>query len=247
MPASDSGSVEDPPEPGDAETPRGEPDTRRTLLVVSNPHTISDALIFAVEREFPWIVVERVASMEAACMVYRHPVSLILIEAALLERAEELSGKLMQLHPTAQAAVIEMDSRRPSCSLNELFNSSFVRSMLPMDLNLDVWLSVIRLMLRGGQFLPSEMLYARGNLDRIAQTIPGSARLTADPGRQELTRREIEVLELVSEGLQNKSIAAVLGLSEHTVKIHIHNIISKLRAHNRTEAAAWFRDHRRRA
>lgn len=35
----------------------------------------------------------------------------------------------------------------------------------------------------------------------------------------------------------------LLSEAEHTVKIHLHNIISKLRAHNRTEAAAWFRDY----
>jgi DNA-binding NarL/FixJ family response regulator len=40
--------------------------------------------------------------------------------------------------------------------------------------------------------------------------------------------------------LQNKVIAAALKLSENTVKIHLHNIIRKLGAHNRTEAAAMY-------
>jgi DNA-binding NarL/FixJ family response regulator len=44
----------------------------------------------------------------------------------------------------------------------------------------------------------------------------------------------------------HKSIATELGLSENTVKIHLHNIISKLRSHNRTGAAAWFRDYQAR-
>jgi hypothetical protein len=39
---------------------------------------------------------------------------------------------------------------------------------------------------------------------------------------------------------QNKIIAAALGLSEHTVKIHIHNIITKLGMHNRTEVVALY-------
>ncbi|WP_323131382.1 response regulator transcription factor [Sinorhizobium medicae] len=46
---------------------------------------------------------------------------------------------------------------------------------------------------------------------------------------------------MVSRGLQNKIIAAEIRLSENTVKIHLHNIITKLGAHNRTEAAARFR------
>jgi DNA-binding NarL/FixJ family response regulator len=103
-----------------------------------------------------------------------------------------------------------------------------------MNLQLDVWLSIVRLMLRGGEYFPRDMLYAPR---RVAPPMVANS-----DDRAELTQRELEVLELVSRGLQNKSIAAHLNLSEHTVKIHLHNIISKLRAHNRTEAAAWFRE-----
>jgi DNA-binding NarL/FixJ family response regulator len=55
-----------------------------------------------------------------------------------------------------------------------------------------------------------------------------------------LTEREHQVLEMVSHGYQNKMIAAKFSLSEHTVKVHIHNIIKKLGAQNRTAAAAIF-------
>ncbi|MGH6862017.1 MAG: response regulator transcription factor, partial [Phyllobacterium sp.] len=51
-------------------------------------------------------------------------------------------------------------------------------------------------------------------------------------------------LELLSEGLQNKIIADRLTLSEHTVKVHVHNLIRKLRVHNRTQAAAVYRNTR---
>ena len=51
-----------------------------------------------------------------------------------------------------------------------------------------------------------------------------------------LTRRELEVLHLVAEGLPNKSIAVRLGISDHTVKFHVNAILSKLGAQSRTEA-----------
>lgn len=51
-----------------------------------------------------------------------------------------------------------------------------------------------------------------------------------------LTDREIEVLQLLSQGLANKQIAAALGISEHTVKFHISGIYAKLGAASRTEA-----------
>ncbi|WP_029919986.1 response regulator [Nevskia soli] len=51
-----------------------------------------------------------------------------------------------------------------------------------------------------------------------------------------ITSRELEVLRGVSKGKGNKTIASDLGISEHTVKNHIKNILSKLDAGDRTEA-----------
>ncbi len=60
--------------------------------------------------------------------------------------------------------------------------------------------------------------------------------LEDDPDVESLTPREIEVLELVAEGLSNKAVAARLGLSDQTVKFHLTSISGKLGAMNRTDA-----------
>jgi DNA-binding NarL/FixJ family response regulator len=52
---------------------------------------------------------------------------------------------------------------------------------------------------------------------------------------QTLTRREIEVVRLVSQGLANKAVAGELGVREGTVKIHLHSIYRKLRISTRAE------------
>ena len=51
-----------------------------------------------------------------------------------------------------------------------------------------------------------------------------------------LTPREMDVLEMVAEGLSNKVIAYRLGISEHTAKFHVNSILAKLSAGTRTEA-----------
>jgi DNA-binding NarL/FixJ family response regulator len=51
-----------------------------------------------------------------------------------------------------------------------------------------------------------------------------------------LTAREVQVLELLAEGLPNKAIATRLGISDQTVKFHVSSISGKLGARNRTDA-----------
>ena len=57
-----------------------------------------------------------------------------------------------------------------------------------------------------------------------------------------VTLREIEILQLVSEGLSNKQIAQRLSLSLYTVKNHVHNVLEKLQARNRLEAVNYALD-----
>jgi DNA-binding NarL/FixJ family response regulator len=52
-----------------------------------------------------------------------------------------------------------------------------------------------------------------------------------------LTKREIDVLQLLAYGKQNHEIAKILCVSEGTVKTHIHNILQKLGVTDRTQAA----------
>lgn len=58
----------------------------------------------------------------------------------------------------------------------------------------------------------------------------------AAKGRGELTERERQVVQLLSEGLSNKLIADRLGISDHTAKFHVNGVMMKLGASTRTEA-----------
>ena len=58
----------------------------------------------------------------------------------------------------------------------------------------------------------------------------------ATKGRGELTERERQVVQLLTEGLSNKLIADRLGISDHTAKFHVNGVMMKLGASTRTEA-----------
>ncbi|MEL6343873.1 MAG: response regulator transcription factor [Myxococcota bacterium] len=73
--------------------------------------------------------------------------------------------------------------------------------------------------------------------DAFAQQLLGDAGRGAPPDLVEpLSPREMDVLELLAEGLSNRRIAGRLGISSHTVKFHVDAILGKLDASTRTEA-----------
>lgn len=67
-------------------------------------------------------------------------------------------------------------------------------------------------------------------------TTPAPEQSSFSANVEPLTAREVQVLELLAEGLPNKAIAARLGISDQTVKFHVAAISGKLGAANRTDA-----------
>jgi two-component system, NarL family, nitrate/nitrite response regulator NarL len=61
--------------------------------------------------------------------------------------------------------------------------------------------------------------------------------------RSRLTARELEIVELIDQGLSNKEIASRLFIELATVKNHVHNILEKLQVQRRSDAAAHLRAH----
>jgi len=72
--------------------------------------------------------------------------------------------------------------------------------------------------------------------DADAFLVAAVAEAADQPPAEALTPREIDVLELLAEGLSNKGIARRLGISDQTVKFHVASICGKLGAANRTDA-----------
>jgi DNA-binding NarL/FixJ family response regulator len=78
----------------------------------------------------------------------------------------------------------------------------------------------VRAVAKGQQWIPKDV----------------ATRLAARKTFEELTPREVQVLHQLAKGLANKEIADVMGISEHTVKDHLKNILGKLRVPDRTAA-----------
>lgn len=99
------------------------------------------------------------------------------------------------------------------------------RAYIPTSVGLTIAVKAISLVEASGVFVPA----------RILSTSPGGGPRDDDRGRNMLTERQVAIADALSIGKANKVIAYELNLSESTVKVHIRNIMKKLKARNRTE------------
>jgi DNA-binding NarL/FixJ family response regulator len=102
-------------------------------------------------------------------------------------------------------------------------------------------LEAIRLTARGESFLePSVTVKVLAHFSRLAAQTP--RRAPPPPLREPLSARELDVLRLLAEGRSNKEIAVGLAIAEGTVKNHMSNVLGKLGALDRTQAALRARE-----
>jgi DNA-binding NarL/FixJ family response regulator len=104
------------------------------------------------------------------------------------------------------------------------------------DAAADTLLACMRAVSMGNRWLPAEIVEPaiKRELRR---------RGTIEPNKHPLTPREREIVHLVAEGRSNKEIGLQLGVTEGTVKMHLHNIYQKLSVNNRTALAAFVLSH----
>jgi DNA-binding NarL/FixJ family response regulator len=131
------------------------------------------------------------------------------------------------------ARVIVLSDRDDVQNINEALTCG-VRGYIPTSVEAEVAIAALRLIKAGGTYIPAhERRSATGKPDI---GVEGDRR--GLPVELDLTPRELSVLDLLREGKPNKLIAAGLNMEESTVKVHVRNILKKLRAANRTEAAS---------
>jgi len=100
------------------------------------------------------------------------------------------------------------------------------RGLLLGTLDPERLVSAMASMVRGLVVMEAELVGSIGQMDTALLEMPHEA----------LTAREMEVLQLVAEGLPNKIIATRLNITDHTVKFHVNAIMTKLGVQSRTEA-----------
>ena len=113
---------------------------------------------------------------------------------------------------------------------------------LTKDMNPDALLRAVRGVLHGDLAMPRRLAAATmRELAEAARRRPGEAR---SEGGSPLTAREDEILRMLADGLTDREIGAALSISTRTVESHVGNILRKLDARNRADAARQYAEGR---
>ncbi|MEX2473239.1 MAG: response regulator transcription factor, partial [Gemmatimonadota bacterium] len=146
-----------------------------------------------------------------------------------LELAERIQSELPEI------GVIVMDLLPVHEDLIEFINVG-VAGFIVKDATLEDLVATIRDVAAGRPVLPPQMtatLFAQIVDDAVKRGLPGVSEAT------DLTSRERKVVNLIGDGMSNKAIAKALGISPHTVKSHVRNIMDKLALRTRLQIAAY--------
>ena len=231
---------------------KGQGESGQAIVFVGPKQKFAKCLESAIKNEIGDLEVVRVGEFPLLfenVAELRDHTELVIVDETLCEEASAHIEDLRSEFPTQVICIAYTNCENLSGYLQQPLGGIAISSFLPMNMRLDIWLVALQLMINGGEYAPPHIITA-GHAMQNNHGISGiatDARQKQQPGRgksrdQKLTARENDVLRLVAKGYQNKLVAAELDLSEHTIKLHMHNIIAKLGVSNRTEAAALYFD-----
>lgn len=190
------------------------------VLVVEDHHVVRQGLVALLSVEDGLEVVAQAADgVEAIAQFRKHQPAVTLIDLRLprLSGVEVIERVRME---TPGARFIVLTTYDGDEDIYRALQAG-ARAYLLKGMTSEELVSTIRAVHAGRQHIPPAVA------QRLAERV----------GMEELTQRELDVLEQIVRGKSNKEIAAELEISEATVKTHINSLLSKLGVSDRTQAA----------
>jgi DNA-binding NarL/FixJ family response regulator len=205
-----------------------------TVAVIDDNRLVREGLTAMLNR-LPDFHAIAYADTNAAMAAGRSP-SVLLLDMGLgdVESARVVTALVKQMPETR---IVAMDLMPLSEEILELINAG-VSGIVMKDSSFDEFAANLRAGAGGAKVAPP----------RATETLVAQIAKEAREGKAQdvledvrMTRRELEVIELIGEGFSNKEIAQRLNIAAHTVKSHVRNVMEKLALHTRLQIAAYSR------
>jgi DNA-binding NarL/FixJ family response regulator len=199
------------------------------VLVVDDHALFRDGIVSLLEASGFVVVGQAENGIKAIEAVQAIHPDLVLMDVSMpgMTGLEALS-QIKQIAPEIQVVMLTI-SEDDSDLLKAVQMGA--RGYLLKSLNSKGFLASLESIRRG------EVAISAHSMTQLFKTLSSNMPEPAD-ARGNLTERELELLKLVAEGLQNREIANKLFISENTVKYHLKSILQKLGVKNRAEAVA---------
>jgi len=212
------------------------------LLLVEDNRLLREGLTVMLKKQQDMLVVQTVGDGEnIISIMHKNKPDLVLLDLGLRNRSSLNLVKLIKKKFSATKVII-MDLVPLQTDVLE-FVQAGVSGFILKDATLNDFLKTIRSVAKGHQILPPNLtgsLFSQIVEQAINESKPS---ILIDSVR--MTKREKQVIELISDGYTNKEIAQKLHLSTYTVKSHVHNILEKLALNTRVQIAKYLHDSRK--
>jgi two-component system NarL family response regulator len=206
------------------------------ILVIEDNRLLRDGIAAMVKKQPDMHVVATIANGEKILTaVKKLKPNIVLLDFSLKNHSSLNVVKLIKKN-FQNIKIIIMDLLPLQPDVLE-FVQAGVSGFILKDAGIKEFFKTIRLVFQGTQVLPPNLT---GSLfTQIFEHSVTESKSAVFIGSIHLTKRELQVIELISDGFTNKEIAEELRLSTYTVKSHVHNILEKLTLHTRLQIAKY--------
>lgn len=195
------------------------------ILIADDHSLFRDGLILNLQELNSQAEIWQVGSYQEAELVLQQHPNIDLIIADLDMPDKHWQEGLESLMSKAPQAIFVVISATEDAKIIQQVMGKGVRGYIPKRSEPKIIIAALKLVMDGGSYLPPILLEKIVQNKNVAENKAGN-----------LTSRQAEVLQYISQGLSNKQIAHEMGVSEATVKLHINAMFKTLKATNRTQA-----------
>jgi DNA-binding NarL/FixJ family response regulator len=205
------------------------------IVVVEDNRLLREGIVTILQRHPDLEVVGVVEDAEAALLLMPETEArVVLVDAGLGDHdSHDFVEQLGREFPNVR--VIVMDILPDTGDVVEFVRRG-ASGFVVKEASIDSFVGTIRTVAGGAEVLPPSL--TNTIFTHIAQRAATGPRASVNQSVQ-MTTRERQVIDLITEGMSNKLIARHLRISPHTVKSHVRNILEKLALHSRLQVAAY--------